>query len=219
MVDSLEWIGQHTYGAPSAHGMLGGISLTAVHGMPVADLLLQLGAGQDQISAAVAHRDFDRSGGAPCMYGTSGDWSYVLEDRGRCTWAEWFHDGGNRVDVGPEEQLICLNANTAVNPSYLAYAPGDGGVHVRNFGDDLTSYPQAVPGGGLARLGQRLKSAGAVCPPGYTIPQWHALLEDSCGGLNALVWQTIGEALGIRIPRAQVEAGQLSAVRLAGPYD
>ncbi|MFJ9854484.1 hypothetical protein [Streptomyces sp. NPDC101150] len=62
------------------------------------------------------------------------------------------------------------------------------------FGDDLTSGPQAVPGGGLARLGQHLKSAGAV-------------------------WQTIGEVLGIRIPRAQVEAGQLSAVQLAGPYD
>ncbi|GAA0451124.1 hypothetical protein [Streptomyces olivaceiscleroticus] len=105
-----------------------------------------------------------------------------------------------------------------VNPSYLAYAPGDGNVYLNNFGDDLSGHPHAVEGSKLAVLGEGLRAAGATCPAGYTIPQWRDLLDAQEGGLYGVVWQTVGDILGIRIPRADVEQGRLPAARLTGPY-
>ncbi|MFE1914473.1 hypothetical protein [Streptomyces anandii] len=111
-----------------------------------------------------------------------------------------------------------MNANVAVNPSYLVYAPGDGNVYMSNFGDDLTDHPQAVAGSKLAALGEGLKAAGATCPEGCTVPQWHDLLDREEGGLRGVVWQAVGDILGIRISRADVEQGRLPAARLTGPY-
>lgn len=218
MTEGLKWIGQHAFDKPAADGMLGGISLTAMRGVPVRDLLLRLGAHGEEISSAVPCRDFRSSREAPCMYGTSGEWAYVLEDRGACTWCEWFFEDEDKMTPAPGEELICLNANVAVNPSYLVYAPGDGNVYLNDFGDDLTDRPHAVEGSKLAALGEGLKAAGATCPEGYTIPRWHDLLDAQEGGLRGLVWQAVGDILGIRIPRADVEQGRLPAVRLTGPY-
>ena len=53
-----------------------------------------------------------------------------------------------KVTPAVGEELICLNANVAVNPSYLLCAPGDGNVYLNNFGDDLTDHPHAVTAAG-----------------------------------------------------------------------
>jgi hypothetical protein len=198
--------------------MLGGISMTAMRGVPVRDLLLRLGANEQEIARAVPYRDFGPAPDAPCMYGTSGEWAYVLEDGGSCTWCEWFFEDEAKMTPAVGEELICLNANVAVNPSYLAYAPGDGHVYLNDFGDDLTYRPQAVKGSKPAALAEGLKAAGATCPSGYTVPQWHDLLDAQEGGLCGVVWQAVGDILGIRIPRADVERGRLFAARLTGPY-
>lgn len=218
MTEGLKWIGQHAFDKPAADGMLGGISMTAMRGVPVRDLLLRLGADEEEISSGMPYRDFHPARDAPCMYGTSGEWAYVLEGRGSCTWCEWFFDDEDKMTPAGGEELICLNANVAVNPSYLVYAPGDGNVYLNNFGDDLADRPHAVEGSKLAALGEGLKAAGATCPEGYTVPQWHALLDAQEGGLCGVVWQAVGHILGIRIPRAEVEQGRLPAARLTGPY-
>ncbi|WP_316769381.1 hypothetical protein [Streptomyces sasae] len=218
MTEGLKWIGRHTFDKPAADGMLGGISMTAMRGVPVRDLLLTLGADEKEISSGMPYRDFHPTRDAPCMYGTSGEWAYVLEDRGSCTWCEWFFEDEDKMRPTAGDELICLNANIAVNPSYLVYAPGDGNVYLNNFGDDLTDRLHAVEGSKLAALGEGLKAAGATCPEGYTVPQWHDLLDAQEGGLRGVVWQAVGDILGIRIPRADVEQGRLPAARLTGPY-
>ncbi|MET8788045.1 hypothetical protein [Streptomyces sp. NPDC004589] len=101
------------------------------------------------------------------MYGASGEWAYVVEDRGSCTWYEWFFEDEDKMLPAAGEELICLNANVAVNPSNLVYVPGDGHLYLNNFGDDLTDRPHAVEGSKLAALGEGLKAAGATCPKGY----------------------------------------------------
>ncbi|MET7479056.1 hypothetical protein ABZT17_32485 [Streptomyces sp. NPDC005648] len=218
MTEGLKWIGRHAFDKPTAEGMLGGISMTAMRGVPVRDLLLRLGANEEDIESAIPYRDFPSSRETPCMYGTSGEWAYVLEDRGSCTWCEWFFEDEKKMRPTPGQELICLNANVAVNPSYLVYAPGDGHVYLNNCGDDLTHHPHAVEGSKLAALAEGLKQAGAIYPEGCTIPQWHALLDAQGDSLRGLVWQAVGDILGIRIARSDVEQGRLPAARLTGPY-
>ena len=70
----------------------------------------------------------------------------------------------------------------------------------------------------MAPLGEELKAAGATCPAGYTIPRWRGLLDAREGGLHGVAWQAVGDVLGMRIPRADVEQGRLPADRLIGPY-
>ncbi|MEV5479261.1 hypothetical protein AB0L66_44225 [Streptomyces sp. NPDC052207] len=218
MTEGLKWIGQHTFDNPAADGMLGGISMTATRGVPVRDLLLKLGADEEAILRGIRYRDFSLTRDALCMYGTSGEWAYVLEDRGSCTWYEWFFEDEDKVLPAAGEELICLNANVAVNPSNLVYVPGDGNVYLNNFGDDLTDRPHAVEGSKLAVLGEGLKASGATCPKGYTVPHWHDLLNAQEGGLHGVMWQAVGNILSIRIPRVDVEQGRLPAARLTGPY-
>ncbi|MFC9282216.1 hypothetical protein [Streptomyces collinus] len=218
MTEGLKWIGQHAFDSSAAPGMLGGISMTAMRGVPVRELLLRLGADEEEISSGMPYRSFHQARDAPCMYGACGEWAYVLEDRGSCTWCEWFFEDEEKTRPALGEELICLNANVAVNPSYLVYAPGDGNVYLNDFGDDLMDRPHAVPGSKLATLGEGLKVAGATCPAGYTVPQWHGLLDGQEGGLRGVVWQAVSDILGIRIRQKDVEQGLLPAARLTGPY-
>src|SRR5881409_1593961 len=73
MNDSLRWFGEHCYERPGkVPGMRGGVSLTAVRGLPVAELLGRLGAREKEIAASVRYRDFgfsaDTASLRPCMY-------------------------------------------------------------------------------------------------------------------------------------------------------
>ncbi|MFF7274781.1 hypothetical protein [Streptomyces griseorubiginosus] len=209
MNDSLRWFGEHCYDPPTGHpGMRGGVSLTAVRGLPVAELLRRLSAREDEITAPVRYRDFgftaDTASLRPCMYGTSGEWSYVLEGSGSATWYErWFNDD-SAVKPLPGEEMVCLNPNIAVQPCWLAYAPGaDGKVWFTEFGDSPLNSRKVDTTGKVAALDAALRATGAV----------------SRGpGVPAAVWQAVGDCLGIRVPRVDVEEGNLPIALLEDPY-
>lgn len=143
MSDSIEWLGGHCFEKPmGGPGMRGGVSLTAVRGLPSEDLLRRMGAGDDQIGVRAHYRDFDPLSvddpWTPCMYGTSGEWSYVLEDSGVCAWYQHWADGSSSVMPHEGEEFVCLYANAAVQPSWLFYAPGEGGLLRAEFRHTLT---------------------------------------------------------------------------------
>ncbi|MGD9486265.1 hypothetical protein WDH52_24010 [Streptomyces sp. TRM70308] len=225
MSDGLKWMGLHTFDPSMSGGMRGGIAMTAMRGVSAHELLLRLRARPDEIAAPVAYRDFtfgqDVSHLTPCMYGTSGDWAYVLEHNDACTWYEWWFDDEAVVRPRPGEELVCLHPNVSVAPSMLAYAPGDGEVHLVEFGEPIMQGNELDATGKLTALDTGLVTAGAV-PPGWPggggIPQWREQLDEQHGGLHGLVWQTVGDTLGIRIPRDDVEQGRLPVALLEGPY-
>jgi hypothetical protein len=225
VTDDLKWIGLHTFDPPMRGGMRGGIALTAMRGIPVEELLLRLKARPEEIADPVAYGDFafrgDVSHLTPCMYGTSEEWAYVLEHGDSCTWYEWWFDDEAVVRPRSGEELVCLHPNVSVNPSKLAYSPGDGDVHLVEFGEPiLQGGEEQATTSKLTALNAGLVAAGAVHPgpPGGSIPEWHAKLEAQHGGLQGLVWQTVGSTLGISIPRADVEQGRLPVALLEGPY-
>jgi hypothetical protein len=206
--------------------MRGGVSLTAVRGIPVAELLRRLRAREDEIAGPLPYRDFDLTGPAaslrPCMYGTSDEWSYVLEGSGSSTWYErWFNDDP-MVKPLPAEEMVCLNPNIAVQPCWLAYAPGcDGAVWFTEFGESLLNSRKVDTTGKVAALDAALRAAGAVNPgpPDFERwPEWVKFVKEHHGGVPAVVWQVVGETLGIRIPRADVEEGQLPIALLDDPF-
>lgn len=215
--DSLRWLGEHCYEPPlGSQGMRGGVSLTAVRGLPVTELLRCLRAREDETAVPVAYRDFDFAGTAgslrPCMYGTSGEWSYVLEGSGSSTWYERWFDDDPVVRPLPAEEMVCLNPNIAVQPCWLAYAPGcDGAVWFTEFGESPFSGKVDTTGK-VAALDAALRAAGAVNPgpPEFERrPEWVKFVKEHHGGVPAVVWQVVGETLGIRIPRADIEEGHL----------
>ncbi|WP_030938878.1 hypothetical protein [Streptomyces sp. NRRL S-646] len=227
MNDSLRWLGEHCYEPPGkVPGMRGGVSLTAVRGLPVAELLGRLRAREEEMAAPVRYRDFDFSAVTPslrpCMYGTSGEWSYVLEGSGSSTWYErWFYDD-SVVKPLPGEDLVCLNPNIAVQPCWLAYTPGgDGAVWFTEFGESPLSSRKVDTTGKVAALDEALRAAGAVNPgpPEFgSTPEWVSFLDEHHGGLPAVVWQAVGDGLGIRIPRTDVEEGNLPIALLDDPF-
>ncbi|MGW1620866.1 hypothetical protein [Streptomyces sp. NPDC002172] len=227
MNDSLRWLGEHCYEPPMSHpGMRGGVSLTAVRGLPVAELLRRLRAREDEIAVPVHYRDFgfaaDTASRRPCMYGTSGEWSYVLEGSGSSTWYErWFYDD-HVVRPLPGEEMVCLNPNIAVQPCWLAYAPGsDGSVWFTEFGDSPLSSQQVDTTGKVAALDAALRAVGAVNPgpPEFERrPTWVKFVNEHHGGVPAVVWQAVGDCLGIRIPRVDVEEGNLPIALLDDPF-
>ncbi|WP_405517797.1 hypothetical protein [Streptomyces canus] len=227
MNDSLRWLGEHCYDPPMGHpGMRGGVSLTAVRGLPVAELLGRLRAREEEIAVPVRYRDFgltaDTASLRPCMYGTSGEWSYVLEGSGSSTWYErWFNDDPE-VRPRPGEELVCLNPNIAVQPCWLAYAPGsEDTVWFTEFGESPLNSRKVDTTGKLAVLDAALRANGAVNPgpPQFRRrPDWVRFVREHHGGVPALVWQAVGDCLGIRIPRTDVEEGNLPIALLDDPF-
>jgi hypothetical protein len=97
MSDGIVWIGAHHH-APSTAvpGMLGGISLTLARGVETDEFLVNLGADLDELAGRTPYRELRAPAGQPgqpnfhlnpAMYGTCGEWTYVLEDWGTATWA------------------------------------------------------------------------------------------------------------------------------------
>lgn len=169
MTDDLKWIGLHTFDPPMRGGMRGGIALTAMRGLPIGELPLRLSARPEEMADPVAYRDFafgeDVSQLTPCMYGTSGDWAYVLEHQDSCTWYEWWFDDEAVVRPRSGEELVCIHPNVSVNPSKLVYAPGDGNVHLVEFGEPLLQGGEEQDTTGkLTALNAGLVAAGAVHP-------------------------------------------------------
>ncbi|MFH9002912.1 hypothetical protein ACH4E5_06665 [Streptomyces afghaniensis] len=226
MTDSIEWLGEFCFEEPTGGpGMRGGVSLTAVRGLAVEDLLRRLGAGDGQIGARAHYRDFDPlsvdAPWTPCMYGTSGEWSYVLEDSGVCAWYQHWADGNNSVMPRDGEEFVCLHANVAVQPSWLFYSPGDGGLLRAEFRHSLTGPAPRSESGRAHLLDSRMRSNGAVWPDpdGFSSPaEWRAFVEDRSAGLHAAVWRSVGEHTGLRIPRGAVESGDLPVALLVDPF-
>lgn len=76
--------------------MLGGVSLTCARGVDADEFLLALGADPEELAGRTPCEDLlvparRRGGRSPhmnrAMYGTCGDWVYVLEGWGMATWA------------------------------------------------------------------------------------------------------------------------------------
>jgi hypothetical protein len=226
MSDSIEWLGEFCFEEPTGGpGMRGGVSLTAVRGLAVEDLLRRMGAGDGQIGACAHYRDFDplsvEAPWTPCMYGTSGEWSYVLEDSGVCAWYQHWADGNSSVMPRDGEEFVCLHANVAVQPSWLFYSPGDGNLLRTEFRHSLTGPAPESESGRAHLLDSRMRSNGAVWPgpDGFSSPaEWRAFVEDRSAGLHAAVWRSVGEHTGLRIPRGAVESGDLPVALLVDPF-
>ncbi|MFI6469836.1 hypothetical protein ACIBL5_06160 [Streptomyces sp. NPDC050516] len=177
MSDGIAWIGEQKYDARAdGPGMLGGISLTLARGVETEEFLLRLGADEDQLLCGDPYRERGeldipqpRPGIAGrhdprfnCgMYGTCGDWVYVLEDWAMATWYLGYHSTMAPL-VG--EEIICLTLNKHDAPSLILHAPGlavpgeDGRTYQAEFGEDT---------GRSSALDAALKAAWAVFPSPY----------------------------------------------------
>jgi hypothetical protein len=95
--------------------MLGGISLTLARGVETDEFLLDLGADLDELAARTPCRELRAPAGQPgrpspqlnrAMYGTCGEWTYVLEDWGMATWATGYQ--------GKVESMLCPAAGGGI---------------------------------------------------------------------------------------------------------
>ena len=226
MSDSIEWLGDHCYepsmGAP---GMRGGVSLTAVRGLPVEDFLRRLGATDAEIGICGAYRTFDtstvRAPWTPCMYGTSGEWGYVLEDSGVCAWYQHWTDENPGAMPRKGEELVCLHANIAVQPCWLVYSPGDGSILRAEFRESILNFSTGDAEGKAARLDRVMRDNGAVWPGSQDFASagaWRDFIEQGADKLPGAVWKSVGECLGITIARVDVEEGNLPVALLTDPF-
>ncbi|MFV8132804.1 hypothetical protein [Streptomyces syringium] len=106
---SLAWIGHYAHAARgTVDGMLGSISLTAIRSTDPVDFLVRMGADRDVLERGVPYKDIAAqwSGGdfkdGQCMFGTSGEWTFLLED---FLCATWYLDWIERVSASGGPRL------------------------------------------------------------------------------------------------------------------
>jgi hypothetical protein len=193
--------------------MLGGISLTCARGLDADEFLIALGADLGELAARTPHKDLDvpvaRPGRPsprvnPAMYGTCGDWVYVLEDWGTATWAT----GYRRVESMrpcPDEEIVCVTMNRWSPPSMMIHAPGDGHAWRADFGQDT---------GQSSALDMALRAAGAVFPslPDADEAEVVAYCEEHGGRLSTAVFTAVGNYCELSIDPVAVQAGDLPSV-------
>lgn len=218
MSDGIRWIGEHSTQDTDGRipGMLGGISLTAAHGIDAQDFLTCLGAEPLQLDEghlyadrrSVPLPDGVRASGITCaMYGTCGEWVYVLEDQDMATWyLNWYlrSYNGPPLTALSGVETVCVSLNRHDAPPRIAHATPEGHIVGAEFGEDT--------GQGSA-LDAALHAAGAVLPPvPDTTPWQEAALhwEQYSEELPAAVFSAIGDHCGLSIDRAVVEAGGLA---------
>lgn len=215
MSDGIAWIGAHSSADRQAAqpGMLGGISLTCARGLDADEFLIALGADLDELAARTPHKDLDVPVGRPgrpsprvnpVMYGTCGDWVYVLEDWGTATWAT----GYRRVESMrpcPDEEIVCVTMNRWSPPSMIIHAPGDGHARRADFGQDT---------GQSSALDMALRAAGAVFPslPDEAEAEVVAYYEEHGGRLPTAVFTAVGNYCELSIDPVAVQAGDLPSV-------
>ncbi|OOV21718.1 hypothetical protein SM007_33515 [Streptomyces avermitilis] len=193
--------------------MLGGISLTCARGVDADEFLIALGADLDELAGRTTCKDLvvparRRGDQSPhvnrAMYGTCGDWVYVLEDWGMATWAT----GYRRVESmrpAPNEEIVCVTMNSWSPPQRIIHAPGDGRAWQAEFGEDT--------GEGSA-LDAALHAAGAVFPSirkggEAAMVAYH---EEHGPRLPVAVFTAVGNYCGLSIDQQAVQAGDLPAV-------
>lgn len=190
--------------------MLGSISLTVARDIDVEDLLICLGAEPFQLDEGHLYKDLSSAplpeGVKPidvnyAMYGTCGDWVYVLEDWGLATWY-LHHGGGPPMSALAGVETICVSDNTDIPPSRVLHTTPEGPIANAEFGEDT---------GCGSELDAALQEAGAVFPPTSDMPREEAALcrEQYLPKLSPAVFSAIGNYCGISIDRNDVEAGDL----------
>ncbi|MFD6280788.1 hypothetical protein ACFWFI_35270 [Streptomyces sp. NPDC060209] len=193
--------------------MLGGISLTCARGLEADEFLIALGADLDQLAARTPYKDLAVPVGRPgrpsphvnpVMYGTCGDWVYVLEDWGTATWATGY-SGVKSMRPCPGEEIVCVTMNRWSPPSMIIHAPGDGQAWRADFGQDT---------GQSSDLDAALCAADAVFPslPDEDEAEVVAYYEEHGGRLSTAVFTAIGNHCALSIDPAAVEAGDLPSV-------
>ncbi|WP_326654869.1 hypothetical protein [Streptomyces sp. NBC_01750] len=224
MSDGIRWIGENAYkdangGVP---GMRGSISLTAARGVETEDFLVRLGADLEQLDCQDLYKDRNDlalpSGGYKthinwAMYGTCGDWLYVLEDWGMAT----FYAGYRSVaamEPRTGEEIVCLTMNSWDPPQLILHAPGD---HNRTWQAEF-----GEPAGWSPTLDAALRAAGAVFPSAYydsdtTEEEERQYFEEHHKQLPLAVFTGVGRYCGLTIDRAAVEAGLLPLAILPMP--
>lgn len=218
----LRWIGVHSYEKPQsgAPGMRGSISLTAARGVGAEEFLVRLGADREQLRCQDLYKERDEltiSSGVDwahvsrAMYGTCGDWVYVLEDQG---WATWFMGYRSVAAMQPliGEEIVCLTLNHHDAPSLILHAPRDGNVREAEFRGDAEWSPE---------LDAALRAAGAVFPSLYdgvsTEEEVEVYYEEHADEIPARVFAGVGRYCGLSIDRATVQGGMLPLALLPVP--
>ncbi|MFD7665555.1 hypothetical protein [Streptomyces sp. NPDC059788] len=215
MSDGVAWIGAHSTTAKSAAlpGMLGGISLTCARGLDADEFLIALGADLDELAEGIAYKDVAVPVGRPgrpaphvnpVMYGTCGDWVYVLEDWGMATWCTGYRKAES-MRPGPDEEIVCVTMNRWSPPSQIVHAPGDGRVLQADFGEDT---------GEASALTAALRAAGAVFPAIGDVGEDAVVahFEEYGPRLPAAVFTAVGTYCDLSIDQEAVEAGDLPAL-------
>ncbi|MFF0449862.1 hypothetical protein ACFYT4_26200 [Streptomyces sp. NPDC004609] len=201
--------------------MRGGISLTAARGVEAEEFLVRLGADREQLRCQDLYRDRDELA-APsgvdmaqvsrAMYGTCGEWVYVLEDGFAATWFFGYRAVPEMAPLVGEE-IICLTLNHHDAPSLILHAPGDDG---RTWEAEFRGSVDWS-----SELDAALRAAGAVFPSLYDGVSTEAAVElyyeEHTHEIPARVVTGVGRYCGLTIDRATVEAGLLPLVILPVP--
>lgn len=218
MTNGLTWIGAHAHTATPVPGMRGGISLTLARGIDPDEFLINLGADLDQLAARTPLADL-RSRPTPpghdptrctyAMYGSEGEWTYVLENDHAATWAT----GVRRVPSmrpGPGEEILCASRNRYSPPAAILHVEGDEVIRRAEFGT-TTGHESA--------LDTALTAAGAVFPsiPDATADEVTAYYEQHGARLPTLVFTALGAYTDLSIDQDAAQAGNLPAVHLLTP--
>ncbi|MFJ6687041.1 hypothetical protein [Streptomyces werraensis] len=218
MSDGIAWIGVHHHTSSSTvPGMLDGISLTLARGVETDEFLINLGADLDKLAARTPGRELRAPAGQPgqpspglnrAMYGTCGEWTYVLEDWGMATWATGYQGKAESMLPCEGKEVVCLTTNRfSPPPALIIHALG---AHAcgADFGTDT--------GQGSA-LDAALSAAGAVFPsmPEASETEVVAYFEEHGERLPELVYAAVGAYTGVVVDQDAVAAGDLRGVLIA----
>ncbi|MFE9913229.1 hypothetical protein [Streptomyces clavifer] len=218
MTNGLTWIGAHAHTATPVPGMRGGISLTLARGIDPDEFLINLGADLDQLAARTPLAELRSQPTPPghdptrytyAMYGSEGEWTYVLENDHAATWATGFRRVPS-MRPGPGEEILCASRNLYSPPAAILHVEGDEVIRRAEFG--TTTGHESV-------LDAALTAAGAVYPyiPDATADEVTAYYEQHGARLPTLVFTALGAYTGLSIDQAAAQAGNLPAVHLLTP--
>lgn len=212
MSDGIAWIGgcSNEVATNGASGMRGSISLTAARGVEAEEFLVRLGADSEQIRCHDMYKDRDALALTPdvpaslAMYGTCGEWLYVLEDWGMATWYAGYRTVA-AMDPRTGEEIVCLTMNIWDPPKLILHAPGDGRVWQAEFAEDTERS---------SALDAALQAVGAVFPSMRDAPEEEVVqyFEEHVEELPRAVFTAVGNYCGLSIDQAAVEAGDLPLV-------
>ncbi|MFK0173311.1 hypothetical protein ACIQU5_31475 [Streptomyces sp. NPDC090306] len=137
------------------------------------------------------------------------------------SWYQHWTDQDLRAMPRKGEELVCLYANVAVQPSWLVYSPGDGSVVHTEFGEGFSSVIPGGVEGRPAQLERAMRDNGAVWPGSQAFASpaaWQQFVERHSPGLHGAVWRSIGDFLGVTLVRSDIEQGLLPVALLTDPF-